>query len=464
MIRCLSVLCSLLVAFTLSSCGRPPGGGPQANQKPVEEVFASIESGVILSAVSAPSAGTTPVEGKLLTPNEETGWPTWRGPNRNGVAPGVNPPLKWSARENILWSAQLPGRGHGSPCIYDGKVIVATADEINQQQGLFAYDADNGKVLWRVEVSRGGFPGQREMHHESTHASCTPACDGELVFVAFLHHNSVQVSAYTLDGKKAWGEVNVGSFRSKFGYAPSPSLYGPYVVIAADHQGGGYLAALDRKTGEIKWRRRRPAVSSYASPLIANVAGKDQLLMAGCDQIASFDPATGDPTWSVSGTSSACTGTVVYEDGLVASSGGFPDRETMVVSADGSRDVLWRKSVKAYVPSMLLHDGLLYLVSDDGRSLCIDAKTGEEKWRTRLQGKLFRASPVWVDDHVLISNNEGLTYVFKATGDSYQQVAANKLGTETYASPAIVGDRIYLRVASGSGGNRQETLYCVGEG
>jgi hypothetical protein len=356
----------------------------------------------------------------------------------------------------------VPGRGHGSPCVYGGRIFLPTADEQAETQSILCYNAEDGTLLWQQDAGRGGFPGKGGMHRESSHASATPACDGERVFAAFLRDGAVHVSAWSLEGEPLW-DVEAGPFQPKFGYAPSPSFYGPYVIVAGDHMGGGFLAAIDRESGEIVWRVTRPARSTYSSPLIIEAEGRPHVFMAGADRVACYDPATGALNWQVDGTTEAVAGTPVFGSSLIFASGGYPGSETIAVRPrPGSPpEIAWQVRPHAYVPSLLWANGLLFVIDDDGAAYCLDAASGETRWRERLRGRLFRGSPVWVDGHVLVTNVEGLTYVFEATGEGFRPVAENQLGDECYASAAVVGDRLFYRVADLSGG-RRERLVCIG--
>jgi outer membrane protein assembly factor BamB len=299
-------------------------------------------------------------------------------------------------------------------------------------------------------------------HPKSTHASCTVATDGERVFASFLNDAAIWLTALSLDGERLW-QTKVGPFESSFGYAASPALFKSFVIVAADHNGGGYVAAVHRKTGEIQWRKSRPAKQSYASPLVANVAGQDQVLMCGAELVAAWDPNTGKELWSCNGTTMSCAGTMATNGEYVYATAGYPDKSVACYRADGSAAEVWKNNKKLYVPSLLVHDGYLYAANDDGIAFCWNAETGDNAWTGRLGGN-FSASPVLAGDHIYVPNESGTTFVFKASPDSLDIVARNQLGDEAMASPVICGDRIYLRVASGSGGARQEMLYAIGAG
>jgi hypothetical protein len=390
-----------------------------------------------------------------------TDWPWWRGPARDGIAsPEQQPPLRWSATENIVWKAPVPGRGHASPIAVGPRVFLATADEQQQVQSVLCYDRATGRQLWKVDVHTGGL--ERRGHQKSSQASATVACDGERVFVNFLHDGAIYTTALGLDGRQLW-QVRIGDFVTHQGFGSSPALYQSLVIVSADHKGGGVLTALDRATGKQVWKQDRPKLPNYMSPTILPVNGRDQLLIGGCDLVSSFDPLTGQRLWEIAGSTTECVGTLVTDGQLVFASGGYPKKLTVAVRGDGSGEIAWQNSVQTYVPSMLAHDGYLYTVTDAGVATCWKSSTGEEAWKTRLGGT-FNASPVLVGDRIYATNQEGKTFIFKATPDGYEAIAENQLGEDVYATPVICGGRIYFRAAEQIDGKRQEFLYCIGSG
>ncbi len=391
-------------------------------------------------------------------------WPTWRGPNLNGIAAvGQTPPTGWSETKNIVWKTPVPGRGHSSPTIVGDRVFLTSADERSQTQAVLSFDRKTGRQLWLTPVNQGNFPAR--IHNKNTHASPTVVSDGERLYASFCNHNLVQLVALSLDGKILWSE-SAGAYRPKqyeYGYAPSPVISGDTVIVASESDTGSFLAAFRTSNGKEVWRTPRPNRISYSSPVVARVANRDQLLISGCDLVSSYDPATGKPFWSAPGTASATCGTMIWEGDLVFASGGYPKKETICIKADGSGTVLWRNQEKCYEQSMLVHDGYVYAINDGGIALCWKADTGREMWKSRLPGGAVSASPVLANGNVYISNERGTSFVFKATPEQFVAVAQNQLGDEAFASPAIVDGRIYQRVASSARGGRQEFLYCIGQ-
>ena len=384
-------------------------------------------------------------------------WNAWRGRSQDGLAKGGAVPLTWSETSNLLWRSDIPGRGHGSPIVVGESIFLATAEEDRQAQSVICFDRENGSQRWQTVIHQDGFPSKNSVHEKATNANGTIACDGSRLYIAMLNEGAIIATALDLNGKIVW-QREVGKFVSKFGYAPSPILYKSLVLVAADNKGGGYLAALDNVTGEVVWRVGRGNGDSYSSPAVVRVGDRDQLLISGNDAVTSYDPASGELLWRTECIAEATCGTVVSDGERIFASGGYPESETVCLAADGKR--LWSNNLKTYEPSLLVVGDKLLTVNDKGVAICWDAESGEELWKKRLGGK-FSASPVLVNDKVIVPNLSGDTFVFQA-GSEYVPVAKNRLGDDCYASPAISGDQLILRIGVGSGRERTEQLVCLG--
>ena len=280
------------------------------------------------------------------------------------------------------------------------------------------------------------------------------------IFANFLNDGAIRTTALDLDGRQLW-ETKVSDFTTHQGFGSSPAIYKSLVIVSADNKAGGVIAGLDRRTGKIVWKQERPQQPNYTSPIILPVAGRDQLLVAGCDHLSGFDPASGQRLWEIEGSTTECVGTIVTDGQRIFASGGYPKKLTMAVKADGSGKIDWQNDIRTYVPSMLVKDGCLYTVTDAGIAFCWNSATGEELWKTRLGGT-FNTSPVLVGDKLFATNQEGRTFVFKASSKAYEPIGENQLGEDVYATPVFCANRIYMRVAHGAGSDRQEWLYCLG--
>jgi len=386
-------------------------------------------------------------------------WPWWRGPTCDGKSRDTSAPTKWSQTETVAWKVPVPGRGHSSPVLWGDRVFLTTADEAEQTQRVLAFDRKSGKPIWDTTAHKGRFV---RKHDKNTHASATPACDGERVYSVFVNANAVQVTATDLDGKIAW-QTEAGPYESQHGYGSSPVVYKNLLIVLADSMKGSFLAALERASGKVAWKIDRRVTGrngGYGTPVVAMLAGRPQLIVTGTWATKSYDPDTGKELWTCEGPAEVTGCTAATSDKLVFATGGFPEREILAIRADGSGDVskthvAWRtKKGVTYVPSPLYHDGHLYVVNDTGVATCFDTKRGKEVWSERLEGGDVTSSPVLVGDKLYVTNEAGRTYILKV-GPKFEQVAANELNEKVLATPAIAGGRIYLRTV----GN----LYCIGK-
>jgi outer membrane protein assembly factor BamB len=415
---------------------------------------------LLIPAVSCSSSeGPQPASAAAPVAVAPGDWAWWRGPTRDGIAPaGQTPPMKWSDTEGILWKTPVPGRGHGSPIVVGDRVILAAAEPDSQIQSLLCFDRKTGKQLWKTEIHRGGF--EKKGNAKSSHASSTPASDGDRVFINFLHSGAIHATALSLDGKQLW-QTKVADYVAHQGFGSSPAVYRSLVILSADSKGGGVIAGLDPASGSIVWKKDRPKLPNYTSPIILTAAGKEQLVMTGCDLVTGLDPLTGKTLWETRGSTTECVTSTVTDGNVVFTSGGYPKNHVSAVAADGSGKVVWENKSRVYVPSMLVHQGHLYAVQDDGIAVCRKPDTGEEKWNGRLGGT-FSASPVLVGEHIFATNEAGKTFIFKATPDDFELLGENQLGNEMIATPVFAGNRIYMRAAVKDKGGRQEYLYCIG--
>ncbi len=423
--------------LTTAGCG---GGGPG----PIK-----VSSITPTAATAAVTDGTWKIA--------PTDWPQWRGAGQNGLGESSAFPRTWSDSENIAWSADVPGRGHASPVVVGDAVYLATARLDEQRQSVLAYSRADGKLLWESDVHAGKFPPANEIHDKATYANGTVACDGEHVYATFFNDGQIFASALSLDGKLVW-QVPVGSFRSKFGYAPSPVPYRSLLIVAADNSGAGVMVGLDRATGAVVWQRGRPSVDTYSTPLVARIGEQDQLVISGGGQLSSYDPNTGEPRWSTPYAPEATCGTAVTDGQIVVVSGGYPDQQTLCVDSAGK--TLWQNSQKVYEPSLIIVGNGVFAISDRGVAVAWDKQTGTQKWMERLGGN-FSSSPVASGDVIAISNLGGETVLFRATLDKFEELSRNRLGNDAYASPALCADGLFTRVGIGEGADRKEKLYCL---
>jgi outer membrane protein assembly factor BamB len=384
-------------------------------------------------------------------------WPCWRGPRLDGTSREKAVPVHWSASSNVVWQTPLPGIGHASPIVWNDRVFTVSAIGESGARVLLCAERRTGKLLWQSTVLTS--PLERK-HTLNSHASSTPATDGELVYVAFLDRNTMVVAAYDLAGRQRW-LVRPGPFSSMHGFCSSPILFQDKVIVNGDHDGDSYLVALSRADGRTLWKTpRENKTRSYCVPLLRQLAGRTQMVLSGDKCVASYDPRDGSRHWVFDGPTEQFVASPVYSEraGLLFITGGYPDHHILAIKPDGhgnitqSDKIVWRtnKGV-AYVPSPIIEGDYFLVVSDGGVAHCFEAATGKLAWQERL-GE-HHASLVSANGLVYFLNDSGVMHVVKP-GPSYQCVAQNALGEKTFASPAVSQGQILLR--------GEKHLFCIG--
>jgi outer membrane protein assembly factor BamB len=383
-------------------------------------------------------------------------WPQWRGPRGDGTSNETNVPTKWSDTENVHWKIDVPGLGHSSPIIVGDKVFLTTALEKEQKRVLICFDRHDGKNVWESVVLSAPLEGK---HPLNSYASATPASDGERVFVSFLEKPKIELVCYDLGGKELWRK-SPGEFHSVHGFCSSPVIYKDLVILNCDQDADAWIVAYDRKTGQERWRTDRPnKTRSYCTPLIAELAGKTQMVLSGSKSVASYDPNTGKQFWVMDGPTEQFVASLVQTQGIVFVTGGFPQLHILGIDPSGSGNVtkthiLWRdhRGV-SYVPSPVAHNQWFFIVSDGGIGSCFGAKTGKILWKQRL-GRHHSASGVYASGNVYFIDDDGTTHVLKA-GPTFEVISENALGENAYASPAVSRGQIFIRTA--------QHLWCIGK-
>jgi outer membrane protein assembly factor BamB len=273
--------------------------------------------------------------------------------------------------------------------------------------------------------------------------------------MVFAFFESLGVFAYDFDGQLIW-QANLGPIiKAGLGPGTSPVIYDNLLILQCDQEmgTGSFLIALDRTTGRQMWRTDRKNRRSWATPILVRAGERTELVTSGAEAVVAYDPRTGRELWRANGTQSHPIPSPVAGHGLVFMTAGSQAKRALAIRPGGSGDltdsasVVWRYNKgTAYVPSPILYGRYLYLMTDAGLLTCLDALTGErlyEGGRVPVPAT-FTASPVAVEDQLLLTSEDGDTFVIKA-GPTHAVLRTNSVGEPVYASPAIANGRIYIR-------------------
>lgn len=403
---------------------------------------------LLLSALTIQSAPDVPVA--MIEPAGEAQkyWPRWRGPSGQGHVRGTGYVDRWSDTENVIWKVPVPGSGNSSPIVWRDRIFMATSYDDGARKAIVAFSRRDGKLLWEAFAPDAA---AERPNVKNGHASGTPVTDGQRVYAYLGNHGLLAVD---FNGKQVWHRT-LGTFRASHGTAGSPLLYKDRVILYQDQKGGdgSFVAAFDAATGEQIWRTPRTAQVGWGTPIAIRAGDRDEIIVSSMRRVTAYDPDTGRELWSAGGNLFEVIPTPVVGEGLVFCSSGRAG-PTLAIRPGGAGDVtdthvVWKAAKGSpFIPSTLLHDGVLYMVNDMvSVATAYDAKSGEVLWQGRLgeaARESFSASPVVVDDKVYFTNDMGETFVL-AAGPEFKLLHVNRLNARTLASPALVDGVWYWR-------------------
>jgi outer membrane protein assembly factor BamB len=404
-------------------------------------------------------------------------WPGFRGPTGQGISHDPNPPLKWSATENVTWAADIPGAGWSSPIVFGDRVFLTSATEEGANCRVLSVDRKTGKLLWDVEVFKQ--PTVRK-ENKNSWATPTPATDGKRVYAWF----GGGAAAVTFDGKLEWTNTD-NIYYSRHGLGASPLLYDGMLILPYDgsnpvpnnngkpppeeYEGWqkawdkSYVVALDAATGKQKWKTSRQLMTriSHVTPLAIEVEGRKQIISPAGDYVESLDPQTGKPLWWVRSEGETPVPSVIYAGGMLFTVSGWP-KQTIRAVKPGGKDaagdltdthIVWQDiKVVPTMPSFVYANDLLFAVKETGIAACREPATGKIIWQQRLEGA-YSASPVFAAGRIYFLNEAGKMTVIEA-GPEFKVLAENEVGQPCQASPAFSEGQIFLRT--------DKRLLCIG--
>lgn len=434
-----------------------------------------LSNAMALSLPSLPSASAVAAD-----------WPQFRGPFFDGSTDETGLPTTWSETEGLLWTAELPGPSAGTPVVWKDRVFVSSSSPETEALQALCLDAETGKLLWKHDVSEGIRRDSR-----SNFASGSPATDGEIV--VFFYGNG-ELVAFDLAGKKLWGrniQEDHGTFAFLWTFSSSPLLHAGKLYIQvlqrdvpvdgrgfSDRPNESYLLALDPKTGKTLWRQTRPSDArqesreAFSTPIPFEHEGRNEILVAGGDDLTGHDPSTGKELWRWGTWNPERIGhwrlvpSPVAGGGVILACG--PKRAPIyAIEAGGSGkltgdSIAWTsggaRDVTTDVPTPAFHDGDFFVLSDLARSLSrVEAATGKVTWSVKTPGfAKYEASPTAADGKIYLVNFEGEVVVVDAKDGAILGVTPTGDNAEYPVRSTVVAARgkLFIRL------NRK--MLCVG--
>jgi outer membrane protein assembly factor BamB len=388
-------------------------------------------------------------------------WPIFRGPRGDGVT-NQSLPTQWGADKNIAWRTEIPGEGWSSPVTAGDRIYLTAAipaGEVDDEQKKQAYtlslviiDAGSGKILKTIPIMEQTGERPARIHRKNSHASPTPVIEGDRIYVHFGYQGT---ACLTLNGEVLWKNREL-YFKPTHGNGGSPVLASGNLIFTCDGDAEPKIVALNAVNGQLVWSTRRPVAAkktfSFCTPTVIQVEGQLQVIAPGSDCVLALDPATGETIWDVRYVGYSVVPKPTYHRGLVFISTSFDSSKMLAIRPTGrgvvtDTHVEWQLDRNVpKTPSMVAHQGLVYSISDDGITTCVEAETGDLVYRKRIGGN-YSSSPLLAGGKLYFTSEDGVTTVVRA-GEEFEELAANALEERTLASLGVIDDAILLRTAT----------------
>lgn len=377
----------------------------------------------------------------IIFSQAETSAPVGWRTDGTGRYPEENPPVRWSAEENVLWKTPMARWSNASPVVTDGLIFVCS-----EPTTLVCVSASDGKVLWERTNTYQDLPVEEKgpppgVHDINGYSSATPASDGERVYVTFA---SGVVASYDREGNRKWIRL-VEKPGIGHGHSSSPLLVGKKLLVHFNS-----LWALKTENGETVWNAGSNAV--FGTPVRAGIGGQDLAITASGDLIRVEDgKGIGNCGSRLAFNAPIVDGGIAYFIQHRGKAVRLPNR----AAEDAPLEVLWQTMPRddRYYSSPVYHDGLIYAITQHHFLNVIDAAKGEVIYEQKvdLGGGTVYPSLALAGKYLYVSSDNGTTLVLEP-GREYKEVARNNL--EGFRStPVFVGNRLFIR--------GMKHLYCI---
>ena len=377
-------------------------------------------------------------------PAAQAEWHQWRGANRDGISLETGILKTWPEDgPKELWRMLL-GNGFSGISIANGRTYTMFAK--GEDEVVVCLDAETGEELWRhlddwFYTERQGGNGPRS----------TPAVDGNTVYVLSAFGRLIALNANT--GEELWDLDFTKAFSSsmpRWGFSTSPVVEDDRLLIEVGGANDNAIVAFNKETGERIWGGAT-SPSGYSSPILVTVNGVRQALFFARDELLAVSPEDGSVYWRYPwdggrNSENRVTPVFISPDKVFISTS---TRDAGIVlrivgTGDDMRvEEVWRSHTMINgFSTTVLHDGYIYGFSNTIFK-CVNADTGEEKWKTRGFGQ---GSVIYADNHLIVFGEQGNLALVEATPEAYREAAqAQVLSGLCWTAPTLSNGKLYLR-------------------
>jgi outer membrane protein assembly factor BamB len=399
-----------------------------------------------------------------LTVGAEANWPNWRGADENGSTSTGSYVAAFDNEKNVKWKTALPAKGCSTPIVWKDQIIITSPSDGNDTLMAFGWD---GKKRWQTTVGseRAG------KHRNGSGSNPSAITDGKLLFAYFKSGN---LAGFTLDGKLLWKTNLQDRFARDTLYwdiGTSPVLTAKHVVLAVMHSGESYLAAFDKRTGELAWKESRNYKTpvecdhSYATPHVVQYQGREAIVVWGAERLTIHNASNGKLFWTCEGFNPDKRGNWVQVASSVLAGnmaiipyGRGKHIAGVELSGDGNVTDSNRKwtltGTGSFVPTPAIHDGKVYVLGDRGQVSCLDANTGKKLWDGQFpkHRASYYASPTVADGKLYAPREDGVIMV-ASISDGFKFLSENNMGERIIATTVPVRDQLLIR--------GEKHLFCI---
>ena len=408
-------------------------------------------------------------------------WTEFRGSGGQGHAATARLPVEFDESKNVAWRVAVPGEGHSSPVTSDGHIWLTAAVQskltpeeekarlakIKNPRSLklagklslraLCFNSQSGDIVHNVELFTIDEPEPK--HQLNSYASPTSVIDDGRVYCHFGTYGTAALHAKT--GEIIWKSDKLHCDHQN-GPGSSPIVWEGLLIAHFDGIDEQFIAALSTKDGNVVWKQKRTSPmnktkefqKAYCTPTIVEHDGQPLLISPAADWVYAYNPGNGEQLWRAhyGQLGFSTVPRPISGHGMVYVCTSYMKSRLLAIRYDGKGDItkshmMWQSDSNVpQKPSLLLVDDNLFMVSDKGIATCLDAKTGKQHWRERLDGN-YSASPLFANGRIYFFSQEGKATVIEA-GSEFKRIATNELDSGFMASPAVVDDSLFLRTES----------------
>ncbi len=388
-------------------------------------------------------------------------WPQWRGPNRDGVwrETGILEKIP-AAGLAFRWRAKV-GNGYSGPVVAGGRVFVNDHVFDPEMERVLCFDESTGEPLWQHSYPTN----YKDMEYGNGPRASPTVHDGRVYSFGTQGH---LVCLDAAGGALIWKKSLTDDFHGqipRYGASAAPLVVDDLLIICAGGQPDASVVALDRKTGELRWKAL-PDRPAYSAPVVVEAGGARQLIVWTADNINALEPLSGKVLWQIPWKATfdpaQMVATPVHHKDRLLFMGAW-NRGSKMLTLDAAKPaatVLWETPVKpttTLTTPLFQDDGCFYAILGNGILACLDETTGKEVWSTRepTSGNFANGHLVANGDRTFLFNHTGHLILCRLNVKGYQELGRCLLveptagyraqGPITWAHPAFANKCVLAR-------------------